>query len=594
MRASRPLVVGVIGTLAAVAASIKYARSGYHAAIPLAMLAAVTAITWALAARFPATPRRATWRGNLPALALLLAVAAPLYGWQLYTTPWQVNTDEITIVHVSRQLLLAPDTDPLGLSWYLGFPSGIFVVVGVLARLIGGVDFFHVRVIHALFGIGIVLLVYGLIRQFTTSIRAASVALIVGANHSLVAISRMAMRDNTGLFLELLALLLLVRGYTRRSPAWTFLGGAAAGLTFYTYFPARITLVIWATTLGLLWLWRPSGRAFRRVAMAGVLAFAGWAIVAAPVLIASKQHPEQAFGYQRQQFLFYPEGLSLEQQWTGTTTPTAAWKQNIRQGLATFNGGRHDQGYIYANYGHGFVDPITGVLLWVGVVISLARLLRPHRVRVAELLALTGFLSLYLAFALLITKAPNYTRLLVILPFVGYLAGVGLWWLASRTSALSLRGTNHITRRRVTAVIVAITVVVIVGLNIQIFRDFVRSGVAEGNDVGSTGRMVESRRGEAGHAWVLAADRSSPYYSWGEAWQWQTWLGFWAAAGQPVKVIPPDSLSGAQLPPRFTLFLSRKAWDEQRSHVEARYHVDSVAKVVPNGRLVAIEVSELR
>ena len=81
-----------------------------------------------------------------------------------------------------------------------------------------------------------------------------------------------------------------------------------------------------------------------------------------------------------------------------------------------------------------------------------------------ELLALTGFLVLYLAFALVITKAPNYTRLLVILPFVVYLAGTGLWWLADLVS----RG-----RPRTMRVLVSCGVAVIVVLNVRIFRDFV-------------------------------------------------------------------------------------------------------------------------
>ena len=40
---------------------------------------------------------------------------------------------------------------------------------------------------------------------------------------------------------------------------------------------------------------------------------------------------------------------------------------------------------------------------------------------VAFLLAVTGFVALWLAMSLLVNKAPDYTRLLVILPFVVYL-----------------------------------------------------------------------------------------------------------------------------------------------------------------------------
>jgi hypothetical protein len=42
------------------------------------------------------------------------------------------------------------------------------------------------------------------------------------------------------------------------------------------------------------------------------------------------------------------------------------------------------------------------------------------------MLALTGFAVLWLTFALLVNKAPNYTRLLVTLPFVALLATVAI------------------------------------------------------------------------------------------------------------------------------------------------------------------------
>ena len=230
--------------------------------------------------------------------------------------------------------------------------------------------------VHSCFGVGSALLAYGLFRQFLQPFRAGILALMLGANHALFAISRMAMRDNTGLFLELLALLLLVRGFMQRSRAMTFVGGAVTGLTFYTYFPSRITLILWMMVLGGLWVLRPGRRAFATVATYGGICLLGWAMVTAPMLIASARHKDQAFGYQRQQFLFYPEGRQLEQQWTGAATPEAAWKQNISQGLMTFNGTMHDQGYIYANYGHGFVDPATGALLWVGFIVAAVRLVR--------------------------------------------------------------------------------------------------------------------------------------------------------------------------------------------------------------------------
>ncbi|MEO5797906.1 MAG: glycosyltransferase family 39 protein [Gemmatimonadales bacterium] len=588
----RPLVLGAIGVITAVAVSVRYATSGYHTALPLLLVGAVALIAVALHTGAPAQQRAVPLRQDIIAGACIGLILLPIYCWRLYTTPWQVNTDEVTIMYVMRQLLHTSGTDPLGLSWYFGFPAGIFVVVGWLAERIGGIDLYQVRVIHSLFGVGSALLAYGLFRQFTTPLRAATFALILGANHSLIGISRMAMRDNTGLFLELLALLFLVHGFVRRSSGWLFFGGAAAGLTFYTYFPSRITLVIWGATLGAIWLLRPSRDCFRRVVVAGLVSLAGWAVVAAPVLIASNKHQSEAYGYQRQQFLFYPEGRLLEQQWTGTPTPAAAWKANIRQGLGTFNGKTQDQGYIYPNFGHAFTDRISGVLLWIGVVVAFGALWRRRNDALPEVLALTGFCSLYLAFAFLITKAPNYTRLLVILPFVAWLAGSGLWWLAEWISQRVRRESPARSRLAGTLAVVGVAAILVV--NVRIFNEFAARGVAEGNDVGSTGRLVAARRGVTGQTWILAADKRLPYYSWGEQWQWQSWVAFFADSAQKVTVVSPDSLDRVALPSRFTLLLSRSAWAEQEMRLRTMHRVGAVVPVIPSGKLLAVDISALQ
>ena len=45
---------------------------------------------------------------------------------------------------------------------------------------------------------------------------------------------------------------------------------------------------------------------------------------------------------------------------------------------------------------------------------------------------LGGFLSLWLSFAFLVNKAPNYTRLLITLPFVAFLVTEAVRWMVGR------------------------------------------------------------------------------------------------------------------------------------------------------------------
>ncbi|MEJ7758643.1 MAG: hypothetical protein WKF55_03505 [Gemmatimonadaceae bacterium] len=182
---------------------------------------------------------------------------------------------------------------------------------------------------------------------------------------------------------------------------------------------------------------------------------------------------------------------------------------------------------------------------------------------------MVGFLALYLPFAFLITKAPNYTRLLVILPFVSYLAGTAVWrtlhWLTRR------RGERHTRARGFAVAGAACGAVFFIALwNVRIFNDFATLGRKEGNDVGSTARYVEARKNVANHTWVLAADKNYPYYSWGQAWQWKDWVGFFAGPHQTMRVPTIDELGKLDLPGAFTVFISRSAWEFDGAAFRAR------------------------
>ena len=98
-------------------------------------------------------------------------------------------------------------------------------------------------------------------------------------------------------------------------------------------------------------------------------------------------------------------------------------------GLGTFNSKVVDHSWIYPNYGHGFVDPLTGIVLWARRGDRRARRSSAGDARTrARCSCSVGFLVLWLSFAFLVNKAPNYTRLLVTLPFVAYLVVEALRW----------------------------------------------------------------------------------------------------------------------------------------------------------------------
>ncbi|MEK7554561.1 MAG: hypothetical protein AAB518_01060 [Patescibacteria group bacterium] len=558
--------------------------------IPIILWAIALLLLIASLATFKNQPERSFWLKDIFFLIGLLVVFAPVYTTFVHEIPWQVNTDEVTIMLFSEKIASTPHADPVGLSDYFGFPSLPFFVFGKLANMLGGMSLAHMRLIHAWSGVCIVLAGYCFFRAFLGHGSSLVAAILLGANHSLIAISRMAMRDNTGLLIELLALGALAWGLKRRSLLLTFFGGIFTGLTFYTYYPSRITLVIWVMFLAGTLIFLRDRIPVKTTIKFGVLAFIGFLFTIAPLGIATIEEGGTSMSYPKQQFLFLKEGQDLQVEWSGGIPVKDAIVKNISQGLSTFNEPIHDQGYIYPNYGHGFVDPITGVLIWIGLTLAWLRLVSRADGREGDLLAGIGFLILYLAFSLLITKAPNYTRLLVTLPFVSYLGAIAI-----RESTAFLTAPIYMFPKIRTYTMRAVTagaLLVIFILNFGIFGDFVAKGYTEGNDVGGTGRYVEMRAHREHYSFYLAANESFPYYSWGNAYQWKDWLGFFADSTQEVTVVDPKEIPGSLKQPPFTVFMSDALWKTLELQFRKNYPNLIVHSITPYGHLRAIEVLE--
>ncbi len=568
-----------IGSVAA------YGILGYRAWVGLLWASSIVCIALGFFRRGEKTPhQKYLTKADGVTVILILLAFAPLYLAQIDTVPWQVNTDEVTISTFAKKIAGAENPDPFGIARdYFGFPNLPFLVFGKIARALGGVSLAHMRTVHAASGLFIVAAAYFFFRELFTRGPAAIATIVLGANHSLVAISRMAMRDNTGLFIELLALTLLLTGLRRKSLMITFLGGIAAGLAFYTYYPSRITLVVWFFFFGALILVKREKFLWKLIPYTLI----GFLFAVGPLAVATIQAGGSALSYPREQFLFLPEGRALQVEWSGGLPVGKAIKENIVKGLSTFNAPIHDHGYIYPNYGHGFVDPMTGILLWVGVVVAILRLASREGDRRGELLALIGFITLYLAFSFAITKAPNYTRLLVALPFVAYLSSLALR-RAGEFAAAALhapRGKKMVRDAAITAGTLAIIV-----LNFGAFGDFVTKGIAEGNDIGGTGRYVETRRGIPGYSFYLAAGSDYPYYRWGMESQWRDWLGFFAEPSERVKVIAPAGAVDSPKKIPFTLFMNRRLFEKEEVRLRSRYPSLSLHRIKPDGSLLAIEV----
>ena len=208
----RPLAGIAVGLLLGLISLVVYIAEGYSRGMLWVWLAALVILSVAFWFRSRALPRIAL--ADVGIAGGLVALASPLYLLALFRWPVQVSSDEVAVMDVSKQYAHAVNVDPFGVSYYLTRPAGLFVVWGKLGELIGGVDFFHMRLLHALVGLLTVAVCYALFRLMLPRWWAAFATVLVATSHSLFMISRLAMRENTAVLVLVVSLVLLLWGLT--------------------------------------------------------------------------------------------------------------------------------------------------------------------------------------------------------------------------------------------------------------------------------------------------------------------------------------------------------------------------------------------
>ena len=575
-----------VGALSA----LHYFQAGYGLTVVLAWL--LTIAVGGYAARQadgerppPELIQRPEWS---KALRLILALS-PLYLLFLRTIPYQISTDEVVIIMNEAEASARLGWDIFSLSGYFSFPSFIFVVYGWLGRLLGGIDLGSMRTVDALVGLTSIGLFYLLARPLLKERLALAAALLLGTNHALLAISRMAMRNNSALLVVLGGLLFLLNGLKQRRVSWTYVGGAIAGLAFYIYEPARLMLILWLAWLLLMAVGNRTRGKSKLYLRHGLFGLVGFALVVAPLAAGSLRATENpgAFDYQREQLLIFRESQLQQQEWVGAATLVEGIQTNIAQGLAAYNSTMHDNGYVYFNPGHGFVDPLTGILLWVGVLWTVSRL---GEKKPEDYLMLVGFVAPWLIFSFVTNKAPSFTRMLITLPFVAYLTVRGVEFVAGRYEQLVSQRWPAIGRLLSGNVLAGGLVAIISIWNLSFYADYVVTGLVERESVGAISRYAEARIADDSHAYYIAADQDHNFFGGGEPWHWEELVRFFAGDEVLVQSVPTE-LRGQDLGEGpFTVLMTREVWESNAGCLTSRYPQRQVHSLTADGWYLAIEV----
>lgn len=534
------------------------------------------------------------------ALALVFGV---IYLSFPFSYPWQMNTDEIIIRDQIRDMCFKqPGINILGTSTYFAFPAFVHVLFGTLANLQGGITVEHLRTVHATFGVAAVVCSFLFFRSLLLERKLALPAtLLFGLNHSFLSISRLVSQNTTSPLVEVVSLAVLFRGMLRKCPYLLYLGGAAAGLSWYIHPPARVIFFLFMLAY-LLNRW--AFRSWKSWAKSLIPVLIGFFLVTFPMLWSIHLTPKENFEYQRGQFLFLPEGRQVQMVQVWAPTEFDGVMTNIRQGLLAFNYPIHDHSNIYINDGYGFVDPITGIMIWIGIAYLLFSWYRRIEHRQADILCIGSFISLWLMFAFVITFAPSFTRMTIFLPFVAYLAVHGLVGTSRllTAGAMKLRafGVTRGTRRsKFESGCFATILAVMIVLNLQSIWKFYHDSITVGDIVSSTYRHIEKLLPRPNWNVVLACDEDKyKYFDWGDDGQW------WGFADRNdlqdrLIVISPQKLmtqmsKGSEdrhFTPPFTLFLNAPLWQKVQADFAKRHANYTVEKMMPDGSRLSITVA---
>ena len=412
----------------------------------------------------------------------------------------------------SEQQAAEEHVDFFGISDYLGHPKALFVLFGHLGQLVGGVELGHMRLLHGALALLAIAASYGLFRQLLPaagprSRRASSASTTPSSCSAGWRCGRTpSCSSKSWRFL-------LLRGLRHDHPLLTFLGGIVAGLEFYVYFPGRAIFLLWLLFLAGLALW------FRKSIPVGRVA--GWArsppasvvVTAGPVVVAGLQVRPELREQQRLALLVFSEAREIQKEWVFSDSVTGESEKNISYGLLAFNSDRSDRG-DFLNLGHGFVDPLTGLLLWIGAGVVLVRLV--HAARGAVGLAPARRFSHPLARAGLCRQQGAE------LSTSAHHAPVRR--VSRSGGGSSCRGASaHAPRGEPTGVGLA--------RGRRTGRDYgrrrcrvepcrspgisSRSGGGRATTSGPTGRYITSHSGTADERFYLAASEGEPYYVWG-------------------------------------------------------------------------------
>lgn len=303
------------------------------------------------------------------------------------------------------------------------YDEGLYANLMALFFLVFGASDWSVRLPGALFGLWTCLGVFRLGRALGLERAGLWGAALLAVSSWHVILSRSGFRAVLLPCLLVLALALVVEGIRRGSTGRALAGGVLFGLGAHVYPAIRFAPLILPAFLAVLWRGRPGGRAHLARAL-GWFALAA-CVTAAPMLADYLRHPEHFTYPHRIVSIFSPR---LE---------AGEWPRHLADNALRTLGMFHVRGDANPRHhvaGTPLLDPLTGLLLLAGVVVTARAARKSGDVaqtdRRATAALLFGWLGAMLLPNLLsVEGVPHGLRSSGVIPALMLLAGIGLAFL---------------------------------------------------------------------------------------------------------------------------------------------------------------------
>ncbi len=341
----------------------------------------------------------------------------------LDTIPANFSGDEGTQALEALRLLGPPLGNPFATGWY-SVPTLSFLVAGLWMKLFG-VTVAGVRMLSALAGTASVLATWLLARRLVGEWVGWGAAVLVAFGHYGLHFSRLASNQIADALLGPLVLYFLLRGLRSKGDVHLqgghcldlALAGVMLGLSWYTYFGARLMTVV----VGLYLVGRAlgEGSAFLDRHGRGLVALAvGFALALWPLALYYAAHPADFLSRYNQVSIFASGWLAREMSLTGRSA-AALLLQQFWKSVSAFNA-TTDPTFWY-HPGIPLLDPVSGIFFILGLTVAFGRVRRP-----GGGLLLLWFWAFILLGWTLTENPPSSQRGVGIIPVVAMLVALGI------------------------------------------------------------------------------------------------------------------------------------------------------------------------